>query len=338
MANNLAVLQKDLTDQINTKLDDLRQQGLATPKNYNPANALKSAFYAMTNAQGGNLLMKGTKESIANSLIDMVVQGLTPAKDQVYFIPYGNKVTLQRSYFGTQAALKRLNNVKDIWAEVVHQGDEFEIGAKAGRLIVSKFKPSFENLDKPIVGVYAVIEKSDGEQVYTVMTKKQIDTSWSQAHTSAVQKKFPGEMAKRTVINRAAKNFLNTSDDSDLLVDAINRTTSNEYDGDVRRKDVTPEESGKKTIADFVPTKKPAASDQPKDNHPESKDDVIDIKDEDPVDGFLKKHEQKGDAKHDDSNQKPKTDSKADQASLFDSLKAAESAEAAKNEAPSNAD
>ena len=69
MANELTVLQKDLTDQINTKLDDLRKQGLATPKNYNPANALKSAFYAMTNAQGGNLLMKGTKESIANSLL-----------------------------------------------------------------------------------------------------------------------------------------------------------------------------------------------------------------------------------------------------------------------------
>lgn len=338
MTNDLTVLQKDLTDQINTKLDDLRQQGLATPKNYNPANALKSAFYAMTNSSSGNLLQKGSKESIANALIDMVVQGLTPAKDQVYFIPYGNKITLLRSYFGSQAALKRLKSVKDIWAEVVHQGDKFEISANNGRLIVSKFEPSFANLDKQIIGTFAVIEKSDGEKVYTVMTKKEIETSWSQSKNHNVQQKFPGEMTKRTVINRAAKNFLNTSDDSDLLVDAINRTTSNEYDDDTRRKDVTPEESDKKTIADFVPTKKPATSDQPKDNHPESKDDVIDIKDEDPVDGFLKKHEQKGDAKHDDSNQKPTTDSKADQASLFDSLKAAESAEAAKDEASSNAD
>lgn len=56
MANELAILQKDLTDQINTKLDGLRKGGLATPKNYNPANALKSAFFALTNANGGNLL------------------------------------------------------------------------------------------------------------------------------------------------------------------------------------------------------------------------------------------------------------------------------------------
>lgn len=46
-------------------------------------------------------------------------------------------------------------------------------------------------------------------------------------------------MAKRTVLNRAAKMFINTSDDSDLLTGAINDTTSNEYDDE--RRDVTPE-------------------------------------------------------------------------------------------------
>ena len=45
-------------------------------------------------------------------------------------------------------------------------------------------------------------------------------------------------MAKRTVLNRAAKMFINTSDDSDLLTGAINDTTSNEYDDE--RRDVTP--------------------------------------------------------------------------------------------------
>ena len=45
-------------------------------------------------------------------------------------------------------------------------------------------------------------------------------------------------MAKRTVLNRAAKMFINTSDDSDLLTGAINDTTSNEFDDEPR--DVTP--------------------------------------------------------------------------------------------------
>src|SRR5690625_7696181 len=76
------------------------------------------------------------------------------------------------------------------------------------------------------------------------MTRKEIDASWGQSKTGqAVHKKFPQEMAKRTVINRAAKAFINTSDDSDLLVDAINRSTENEYDNE--RIDVTPEEARK---------------------------------------------------------------------------------------------
>ena len=83
------------------------------------------------------------------------------------------------------------------------------------------------------------------------MTKKQIDKSWAQTRqrNNQVQKNFGDEMAKRTVLNRAAKMYINTSDDSDLLTDAINRTTSNEFDDDNEiRKDVTPKEEKAKDI------------------------------------------------------------------------------------------
>ena len=48
-------------------------------------------------------------------------------------------------------------------------------------------------------------------------------------------------MAKRTVINRAAKMYINTSDDSDLLTGSINTVTANEYEDEPERKVVTPE-------------------------------------------------------------------------------------------------
>ena len=41
-------------------------------------------------------------------------------------------------------------------------------------------------------------------------------------------------MAKKTVINRACKRFINTSDDSPVLVDAFNRTTESEYNREER--------------------------------------------------------------------------------------------------------
>ena len=113
-----ALLQKDITDQVTTKVNDMQKEGLALPANYSPANALKSAFFAMTNAQGGSLLEKCSKESIANSLLDMVIQGLSPAKTQCYFVPYGQTLKMTRSYFGTMAVVKRLDGVKNIWSNI----------------------------------------------------------------------------------------------------------------------------------------------------------------------------------------------------------------------------
>ncbi|MGO0053923.1 recombinase RecT, partial [Streptococcus suis] len=61
---------------------------------------------------------------------------------------------------------------------------------------------------------------------------------------------FPQEMAKRTVINRAAKQFFNTSDDSDILIEAVNRTTENEFDGTRQIKEAKPVQSAGQDILD----------------------------------------------------------------------------------------
>ena len=243
-SNQMAVMQKDITDQVSNRISQLQDDGLALPKDYNPQNALKAAWFKLQQAKDRSnrpALQVCTRSSIANALLDMVTQGLSPAKTQCYFIVYGNEVQLQRSYFGTIAAVKRLSSVKDIDAQVVHQGDEFAIGADdLGRIKVTKFVPKFENLDKPIKGAFAFIELANGDVHYTVMTQKQIQTSWGQSRQHNVQQKFADEMAKRTVINRAAKMYINTSDDSDLLTGSINTVTANEYEDEPERKDVTP--------------------------------------------------------------------------------------------------
>ncbi len=243
--NQLAHVQKNITDDVNNSLSRLKDEGLVLPSNYNASNALKSAFFKLQELKdkdGRPALESCSRESIANSLLDMVVQGLSPAKTQCYFIPYGKQLQLNRSYFGTQAVLKRLTNVKDIWANVIFEGDVFDYEIDGGREKLIKHETKFENRDKPIIGAYAVVKTIDDMELLTIMTKKEIETSWSQAKTKAVQNKFPQEMAKRTVINRAAKNFINTSDDSDLLVQAINNSTENEYENENERVDVTPEE------------------------------------------------------------------------------------------------
>lgn len=250
MSNEMATLQKDITDVVLGKITELESQGVKLPNNYNAANALKQAFFKINEVtssqrEGGGLYMEkyGStpvgKASIANALLDMIQQGLNPGKNQCYFIAYGPKLQMSRSYFGTQAALKRLDEINDVKAEVIRKDDVFEIGSIDNETVVTKFVPSFENMDKEIIGAFATITKADGSKVYTIMTKKQIEKSWSKAKTKSVQNDFPEEMAKRTVINRAAKPFINTSDDAELFSDAFNRTTENDYD--YNRKDVTPQ-------------------------------------------------------------------------------------------------
>ncbi|MFS0749552.1 recombinase RecT [Oceanobacillus sp. 1P07AA] len=252
--NQVAVLQKDITDDVNNSLTRLQDDGLKLPTSYNASNALKSAFFKLREVKDKNgkpALEVCSRESVANSLLDMVVQGLSPAKTQCYFVVYGTQLQMTRSYFGTQAVLKRLTNVKDIWANVIFEGDEFDYEIDGGREKLLKHNTKFQNRDNKVIGAYAVVKTNEDEELLTVMTKKEIDSAWGQSKTKqSVHQKFPQEMAKRTVINRAAKAFINTSDDSDLLVEAINNSTENEYDNS--RVDVTPEEEAQQQITEHA--------------------------------------------------------------------------------------
>lgn len=289
---------RELTDQVAGRLEDLKDEGLALPTNYSAQNALKAAYLRLQGVkdrQGRPALTVCSQSSIANALLDMAIQGLSPAKNQCYFIVYGNELQMQRSYFGTIAALKRLDSIEDIDAQVIHQGDDFEIGAdETGHIIVTKFKPSFANLDKPIKGAFAFIKLTNGRTAYTVMTKAQIDVSWSQSRNrqNKVQDKFSDEMAKRTVINRAAKMFINTSDDSDLLTGSINAATEAEYE---EPKDVTAtiteEESSTKLLADF----KKAQAAEKKSNTPQGPEKPVEA--EESEDGEIIESEAKNDSR-----------------------------------------
>ena len=289
-------MSNELVTMVNNNIEDMKNnEGLSLPPDYSVGNALNSAYLILSDTSKGQpLLDKCDQGSVIKALMNMAIQGLSPAKNQCYFIPYGNQLVMQRSYFGSISVVKRLSNVKDIQAQVVHKDDTFKIGGENGVLVVKEFEPSFENLDKPIIGAFAWIEDINGNRTYTVMTKKDIDTSWSRAKTKKVQNEFPEEMAKRTVINRAAKFYINSSSDNDLFVQAVNDTTSSEYEND-NPKDVTP--AKRSLVADVAENKAKKV---------ESAEPV-----EEPV---------KAAAKEAPSNDQEPVKDEADQQNLFDNL------------------
>ena len=229
---NLEVVKKDITTQVLTKVMTFTQAGeLKLPKDYSPENALKSAYIKLTeNPDGkGALLDKCDKSSIAEALLKMVVYGLTPQKNQVYFIPYGNKLNCTVSYMGNIATAKRYNtNIVDIKARAITKGEdfEFEFQQETGKVIVLKHKQTLDSIgSKEIVGAYSLIYYKDGTfEVGDIMNVDQIKQAWNQGAMkggSPAHKNFPDEMSKRTVINRTCKRLINTSSDAILMEDEL---------------------------------------------------------------------------------------------------------------------
>ncbi|MBV4426469.1 recombinase RecT [Clostridium tyrobutyricum] len=232
----LTLAKEEALNQVTSKINELRKNNdIAFPKNYSVANALNSAWLQLQEVKdrSGKLALDVcTKNSIIGSLYDMCLQGLSPAKKQCYFVAYGNQLQLMRSYMGTVAVTKRLKGVKDVKAYCIYEGDEFEqtYDLNTATLKISKFNPKFENIDiTKIKGAFAVVLGESGPIHTEVMNMEQIKKAWGQgvaykSGKSTAHNNFTDEMAKKTVINRACKMYANTSDDSDILIEAFNNT------------------------------------------------------------------------------------------------------------------
>lgn len=254
MSNELALVKQGTVDVVAKKVKEFQEKGeLALPSNFSPDNALKSAWLtlqSLTNKNGAPVLEACTKDSIANSLLDMVVQGLTPAKKQGYFIAYGRNLVFQRSYFGTMAVTKRVSGAKDIVAQIVYKDDEFEYEINAGRKKVTFHKQKLSNVSNDkIVGAYCTIIFKDSEFT-EVMSFDEIKQSWAMSKTkqSSTHNDFTQEMAKKTVINRTCKMYLNSSDDSSLIMQHAQRSDEEEIDEELLIKEEVAENANSEII------------------------------------------------------------------------------------------
>lgn len=209
------------------RVKDLEETGgLMFPKSYSAANQIKAAWFVLQETKDRNgkpALEVCNKNSIANAVLDMVIQGLSVSKKQGYFIVYGDKLEFQRSYFGTVALAKQCGMQGNPVANIIYEGDDFEyrINTDTGLTSIVKHEQKFENVDiSKIKGAYAIVTMPDGQRQVTIMSIAQIRTAWGQGATkgaSPAHKNFTDEMAKKTVIGRACKMIINSSDDAYLF-------------------------------------------------------------------------------------------------------------------------
>lgn len=211
--------------------------GLHFPPDYSPQNALKSAWLILQNTVDKDqkpVLESCSKASIVNSLLDMVITGLNPAKKQGYFIAYGKQLVFQRSYFGSEALAKRVDpKIKAIVAEVVYESDVLEYEIRLGQKIIIKHNQKLENVNSSkIKAVYCLVINQAGEITHSdIMTFDEVKKSWEKSKMHPVtdsgaikpgstHAEFTAEMCKKTIINRVCKPIFNSSDDKYLKLAA----------------------------------------------------------------------------------------------------------------------
>jgi recombination protein RecT len=227
---------KSLADVTLERINDLQMQGaIDIPGNYSPGNALKSAWLILQEVQTKDkrpALEVCSKTSIANALLKMVVLGLNPSKKQCYFIPYGNALSCDVSYWGDMATAKRVHgDIPDdgFSYSVIYEGDDFQFERKRGKARVIKHIQTLANIDKTkIIGAYCEVYDGDDKLVNSaLMNIDEIKQSWRQSKMNPITEKgeisqggthgkFTADMALRTVIRKACKEIINSSDDRNL--------------------------------------------------------------------------------------------------------------------------
>jgi recombination protein RecT len=218
----------ELANEIILDIQGKQSRGLVFPDGYNVENAVMSAMFIIkdTKDKNDNLVLSScTPDSIKQSVWKMTSLGLDPNKKHCYFIPYGNKLNCQESYFGLQFRAKRADpNIDKINAQIVYEGDKVEVEINSdGDMLIVKHIRSIDNIDMTkIKGAYATIKYLNGDTKSEYMTMAQIRTSWSKSKTGgAVHKEFPDQMSKRTVLARLCTSVVNTTTKDTALYDTM---------------------------------------------------------------------------------------------------------------------
>lgn len=153
---------------------------------------------------------------LASAKLDLMPN--TP-EQYAYIIPYGDKVQFQTGYRGLLQLARRSGEIKTINAELVFEGDDFDVQYGSERKITHK--PAFDVNRTDYTKVkfaYATALLTNGEVQFAVMTRDELDkvqrTVKAQS-TDTPWKQWPERMALKTVLKRLTQ-LLPTSTEDDL--------------------------------------------------------------------------------------------------------------------------
>jgi recombination protein RecT len=142
-------------------------------------------------------LLKCSPTSFTLAVIGCAELGLEPLLGQAYIIPYGSTATLMIGYQGMVQLARNSGKVRDVWADVVRDGDDFtySLGTKREIHHVRHSKPG-----DPVTHAYACADLGGGNVTFVVLDNDEIEARRKVSKSGNVWKQWPEEMQKKTAV------------------------------------------------------------------------------------------------------------------------------------------
>jgi len=203
--SNLPAIRKTLMDP-----KSAGQLKLALPNHITPEKFQRVALTALNQ---NSYIANCNPQSVMNALVKCAQDGLLPDGREAALVPFKGTAQYMPMVYGVIKKMRNSGEVSTVNAYIVYEHDEFDYLIENGEQRFTHRPKLSGERGKPVMA-YCVVKLKDGEHHVEVMTVDEIEKA---RNAGGNKKSSPwdtwwDEMAKKTVIHRAAKRVPTSSD------------------------------------------------------------------------------------------------------------------------------
>ncbi|MEW4223158.1 RecT family recombinase [Rossellomorea marisflavi] len=184
-----------------------------------------------------NSIAKGaTSEELALFIQICKQNNLNPFKNHIYFIKYGNQMSIQVSVEGIQYLAQQREDYKGVTVQLIHENDDFEIGVDPETQELKIEKHSIKIPRGKVAAAYAIAKREGYPDKVVVIEADEVEHL--RTKSGSQWKTYYNDMFKKHALKRALKlQFgIDVDDAAGAQEDNVDSYTPME------RKDITPED------------------------------------------------------------------------------------------------
>jgi recombination protein RecT len=188
-----------------------------------------------------NSIAKGaTNEELALFIQICKQNNLNPFKNHIYFIKYGNQMSIQVSVEGIQYLAQQRDDYKGVTVQLVHENDDFEIGVDPESQELKIEKHTIKIPRGKVAAAYAIAKREGYPDKVVVIEADEVEHL--RTKSGSQWKTYYNDMFKKHALKRALKlQFgIDVDDATGAQEDNVDSYQPRE------RKDITPEDLDQK--------------------------------------------------------------------------------------------